>query len=75
MQWEEEGPRQPDWRVCAWQVPAETDMEVAYVRIEALCQAIKAELNNDLKIHDSAILPSFINLPQVTAGEYCRVRC
>ena len=42
--------------------------------MEVLCQAIKHELNNDLKIHDSAILPSFINLPQVTGAEYCRVR-
>lgn len=53
---------------------AEADAEVAYARVGTLCEAIKAELNNDLKIHDAAILPQFINLPQVTAGEYCRVR-
>lgn len=52
----------------------EADAEVAYARVGALCEAIKAELNNDLKIHDQGILPQFINLPQVTAGEYCRVR-
>lgn len=46
---------------------------MAYARVGALCEAIKAELNNDLKIHDQGILPQFINLPQVTAGEYCRV--
>lgn len=55
------------------QVAAEADAEVAYARIGALCEAIKAELNNDLKIHDQGILPSFITLPRVTAGEYCRV--
>lgn len=51
----------------------EADAEVAYARVGALCEAIKAELNNDLKIHEQGILPQFINLPQVTAGEYCRV--
>jgi len=50
------------------------DAEVAYARLEALCQAIKAELGGDLKIHDAAVLPAFITLPQVTAAEYGRVR-
>ena len=50
------------------------EAEVAYARLEALCQAIKAELGNDLKIHDAAVLPAFITLPQVTAAEYGRVR-
>ena len=52
---------------------ADADAEVAYLRVGALCDAIKAELDNDLKIHEHDILPHFINLPQVTAGEYCRV--
>lgn len=47
----------------------ESDAEVAYARLGALCQAIKHELQNDLKIHDAAILPTYINLPQVTAAE------
>ena len=47
---------------------------MAYARLEVLCQAIKAELGNDLKIHDAAVLPAFITLPQVTAAEYGRVR-
>ena len=55
------------------QAASESDAEVAYARVGTLCEAIKAELNNDLKIHDAGILPQFINLPQVTAGEYCRV--
>ena len=52
---------------------AESDAEVAYARVGALCEAIKSELNNDLKIHNQGILPQWINLPQVAAGEYCRV--
>ena len=51
-----------------------SDAEAAYARMEALSQAIKNELQNDLRIHDSAVLPHFVNLPQITAAEYCRVR-
>lgn len=47
---------------------------MAYARLGALSQAIKHELQTDLKIHDAAILPTFINLPQVTAAEYSAVR-
>lgn len=47
--------------------------EAAYARLEALCAAIKTELQRDLHIHDQAILPSSVNLPQITAAEYCRV--
>jgi hypothetical protein len=36
---------------------------------------VKQELQNDLHIHDSSQLPTFINLPQITAAEYGRVRC
>lgn len=49
------------------------EAEAAYDSLERLCQAIKAEIMKDLGIHDSAILPSFINLPQITADEYSRV--
>ncbi|KAK9806759.1 hypothetical protein WJX72_001747 [[Myrmecia] bisecta] len=52
--------------------PHDAEAELAYARLEALCQAIKNELQNDLRIHDSAVLPSFVVLPQVTAAEYCR---
>lgn len=51
----------------------ENDAEVAYARLGALSQAIKNELQNDLKIHDAAILPAFCNLPQITAAEYSTV--
>lgn len=60
--------------VAMWQAGGASEAEVAYARLEALCQAIKAELGNDLKIHDAAVLPAFITLPQVTAAEYGRVR-
>lgn len=61
-----------DILLCASQVAAEADAEVAYARVGALCEAIKAELEKDLRIHNCGILPQFIKLPQVTASEYCR---
>ena len=50
------------------------DADLAYARLEALCGAVKGELQQDLHIHDAAVLPNFVNLPQVTAAEYGRVR-
>ena len=50
------------------------DADLAYTRLEALCGAVKGELQQDLHIHDAAVLPNFVNLPQVTAAEYGRVR-
>jgi hypothetical protein len=44
----------------------------AYARLEALAAALRAELVNDLKIHDAAVLPSFVTLPQLAAAEYGR---
>ena len=55
------------------QIALESDAEVAYARLGALCQAIKNELQNDLNIHDASILPAYVNLPQVTAAEYSQV--
>lgn len=43
----------------------EQDAEAAYHRMELLSQSIRNELQRDLHIHDSAVLPNFINLPQV----------
>ncbi|KAL3142941.1 hypothetical protein ABBQ38_003227 [Trebouxia sp. C0009 RCD-2024] len=51
----------------------EQDAEAAYHRLELLSQSIRNELQRDLHIHDSAVLPNFINLPQVTAAEYTRL--
>ena len=44
-----------------------SDAEAAYHRMELLSHAIKNELQRDLHIHDSAILPNFVSLPQVFA--------
>ena len=44
----------------------------AYARLEALAAALRAELVNDLKIHDAAVLPAFVTLPQLAAAEYGR---
>ena len=49
------------------------EAELAYARLEALCQAVKSELQQDLHIHDAAVLPNFVNLPKVAAAEYGRV--
>lgn len=54
-------------------MPGSSAAELAYARLEALCHAVKQELQNDLRIHDAAVLPAFVNLPQVTAAEYGRV--
>jgi hypothetical protein len=59
----------------ALQVPGKSDAELAYARLEALCHAVKQELQNDLHIHDAAVLPAFVNLPQITAAEYGGVSC
>lgn len=42
----------------------------AYGRLEALASALRSELGNDLAIHDAAVLPACINLPQLAAAEY-----
>ena len=49
------------------------EAELAYARLEALCAAVKTELQQDLHIHDAAVLPNFVNLPKVAAAEYGRV--
>ena len=49
------------------------EAELAYARLEALCQAVKVELQQDLHIHDAAVLPNFVNLPKIAAAEYGRV--
>lgn len=43
----------------------EQDAEAAYRRMELLSQSIRNELQRDIHIHDHAVLPNFINLPQV----------
>ena len=50
---------------------SEQDAEAAYHRMELLSQSIRNELQRDLHIHDSAVLPNFVNLPQVCALQTC----
>lgn len=46
---------------------------VAYRRLEALCSGIRGELEADMRIHQAAVLPSFLQLPALTSAEYCKV--
>ncbi len=45
----------------------------SYRIVDVLCDKIQAELNNDRQLAARGLLPAFINLPAITAGEYCRV--
>jgi len=53
----------------------ERDAEAAYYRMELLSQSIRNELQRDLHIHDSAVLPNFVNLPQVCTHQACAAWC
>ena len=33
-----------------------------------------SELHSDLRLHDEGVFPEPIQLPQITAAEYCKVR-
>lgn len=46
---------------------------LAYRRLEALCESIRAELENDRLIAQCAVFPVGIDLCTVTAPEYCQV--
>lgn len=41
--------------------------------LQALCESIRAELENDRLIAETGVFPSAIDLPAVTAPEYCHV--
>ena len=41
---------------------------------QALCESIRAELENDRLIGETGVLPAGVDLPAVTAPEYCQVR-
>lgn len=62
----------PRLHACS-DVQGSAEAELAYARLEALCQAVKVELQQDLHIHDAAVLPNFVNLPKIAAAEYGRV--
>jgi hypothetical protein len=46
---------------------------VAYRRLEALCESIRAEIDNDFQISDHAIFPETVDLIHTTAPKYCKV--
>lgn len=45
---------------------------VAYRRLEALCESIRAEIDNDFQISDHAIFPETVDLIHTTAPKYCK---
>ncbi|XP_057834399.1 uncharacterized protein LOC131044935 isoform X2 [Cryptomeria japonica] len=42
----------------------------AYLKMKALCMHIRDEVHTDIAIHNKHILPSCIDLPNITAGVY-----
>jgi hypothetical protein len=46
---------------------------MAYKRLQAICSAMRQELDGDLRIHETRKLPTFVILPQITAAEYGKV--
>lgn len=41
--------------------------------LQALCESIRAELENDRLIAETGVYPPHVDLPLVTAPEYCHV--
>ena len=50
-----------------------SDSQIVYPQLESVCQSIMSELQSDLKLHDEGVFPTPIQLPQITAAEYCKV--
>ncbi|EIE27268.1 hypothetical protein COCSUDRAFT_55287 [Coccomyxa subellipsoidea C-169] len=50
-----------------------SEAEMSYKRLQAICSAMRQELDSDLRIHETRKLPTFVILPQVTAAEYGRL--
>lgn len=50
-------------------------ISTAYLKMKALCMHIGNEVNTDIKIHNQHILPSCIDLPNITAGVYSVELC
>lgn len=55
------------------QAPGGSEAEMAYKRLQAICAAMRQELDSDLRIHETRKLPNWIVLPQITAAEYGKV--
>ncbi|KAG0598827.1 hypothetical protein M758_12G103500 [Ceratodon purpureus] len=45
-------------------------MSTAYQKMKALCLNISSEVRTDIEIHNKHVLPSSIDLPNITAGIY-----
>lgn len=58
---------------CGVQAPGGSEAEMAYKRLQAICAAMRQELDSDLRIHETRKLPNWIVLPQITAAEYGKV--
>ncbi|KAL4281932.1 hypothetical protein GQ457_03G033850 [Hibiscus cannabinus] len=50
-------------------------MSTAYQKMSCLCMNIKNEIFTDIEIHDQHILPSFIDLPNLSASIYSTELC
>eukprot|EP01018_Ginkgo_biloba_P025795 Gb_04081 [translate_table: standard] len=50
-------------------------MSTAYLKMKALCMHISNEVQTDIEIHNQHILPSSIDLPNITAGVYSLELC
>lgn len=42
-----------------------------YLQLESLCSTLCLDLQIDMVLHKSEVLPSFLNLPSIVAEEYC----
>lgn len=45
----------------------------SYRIVDVLCDKVQAELTNDCHLAARGLLPAFVNLPLITANEYCKV--
>jgi len=43
-----------------------------FKQLEVLASAVTRELEGDVRVHQSKVLPPFVNLPALTAEEHCR---
>ncbi|XP_058097001.1 uncharacterized protein LOC131242416 isoform X2 [Magnolia sinica] len=50
-------------------------LSTAYLKMKALCLNIRNEVCTDIEIHDQHVLPSFIDLPNISASIYSAELC
>uniref|UniRef100_A0A1D1Z558 Calcium-dependent secretion activator n=1 Tax=Anthurium amnicola TaxID=1678845 RepID=A0A1D1Z558_9ARAE len=50
-------------------------LSTAYQKMKALCSSIRNEVYTDIEIHDHHVLPSFIDLPNISASMYSVELC